>query len=582
MRKLTVCGQDISAFCLVLKSNPDPAERTAAHFLKRVIFKSCGVTVPISDHPGEHGILFGFRLPGDAVKWDGFRISSDADSVYLDGNLARGTLYAAYDFAERYLGYRYFTVHTERFSTEGASEVPAWLDLVENPGFEARRTTCFTQVHSAELSAHDRLNDCMPTGPAYGGGLGLTSACHSFHRYLPQEEFFTEHPEYFAERNGVRTGQDEDGNPTQPCLTNPDVLRIVTERILNELRARPNTPIVELSQGDNEEYCTCEKCSSVDREEGSPSGTMLRFVNAVAERVEEEFPNVLVRTFAYWYTRVPPKITRARKNVLVRYCTMHACCRHGIDDPNCERNYGTFYPEMLEWRKRCSQMSVWDYITEWRAYIPPFPNLLSLRENIRFFKECGAIHVLCECNSQDRAGGTTPEMKAYLAARLLWNPDMSMEEYQRHIREFLEAYYGPGWEYVWQYLQLEYETTENRHVGCMDLVDTGRFSYGHFYPAPYQEILPDNHLTELASRYGEAIDLISRAEEQAETEEQRYRLGGIRLSLDYMEICCSPHEKDKMTPEEQAIHEERVKELDRVKTARNCHYNLRTENHERR
>ena len=582
MRQLTVCGADISAFRLVLKQDPDPAERTAVHFLKRVIELSCGVSLPVSDARGEHNLFVGTQGPSEQVKWDGFRIASDEDSVYLDGNLARGTLYAAYEFAEKYLDYRYFTLGAERISKEGSASVPAGLDYVNNPGFEVRRTTCYSHVHSAELSSHDRLNDCMPTGAAYGGSVGLTSQCHTFNRYLPLSEYYPEHPEYFCERNGVRQGFDADHMAVQPCLTNPDVIRIITEKILTELRANPDTPIVELSQNDNEEFCTCDRCAAIDREEGSPAGTLLRFVNTVAEQVEREFPNVLVRTFAYWYTRIPPKITRARRNVLVRYCTMHSCCRHGIDDPNCERNRRTFYPEMMEWQKMCDQMSIWDYITEWRSYIPPFPNLLALRENIRFFKECGAVHVLCECNSQDRAGGTTPEMKAYLAARLLWNPDMSMEEYKRHIREFLEAYYGPGWEYVRQYLQLEYETTENRHVGCMDLVDTGRFSYGHYYPAPYQEVLPDNHLTELAARYGEAIDLISRAEELAETEEQRYRLGGIRLSLDYMEICCCRHEKDKMTPEEQAIHEKRVRELDRVKTARNCHYNLSTENHERR
>ena len=252
MRQLTVCGEDISVFRLVLKQDPDPAERTAAHFLKRVIALSCGVSLPVSDAAGAHNLFIGTRDASEQVKWDGFRITSDADSVYLDGNLARGTLYAAYEFAERYLDYRFFTLGVERISKDGSASIPAGLDLVDNPGFEVRRTTCFTHIRSAELSSHDRLNDCMPTGAAYGGSVGLTSRCHTFAHYLPLSEYYPQHPEYFCERNGVRQGFDSDHTAVQPCLTNPDVIRIITEKILAELRAEPDTPIVELSQNDNQ------------------------------------------------------------------------------------------------------------------------------------------------------------------------------------------------------------------------------------------------------------------------------------------------------------------------------------------
>ena len=34
----------------------------------------------------------------------------------------------------------------------------------------------------------------------------------------------------------------------------------------------------------------------------------------------------------------------------------------------------------------------------------------------------------------------------------MWDPYMSEEEYNRHMNEFLEAYYGEGWEYVRKYI----------------------------------------------------------------------------------------------------------------------------------
>lgn len=47
-------------------------------------------------------------------------------------------------------------------------------------------------------------------------------------------------------------------------------------------------------------------------------GSFLRYVNAIAEAVEEEFPGRYIDTFAYRYTRTPPKLTHPRDNVIVR------------------------------------------------------------------------------------------------------------------------------------------------------------------------------------------------------------------------------------------------------------------------
>jgi len=582
MRKLTLCAQNISAFTIVLPTPFDPAEKTAAEFLQRVISVSCGVTLPISHARTEHSIVIGGHDNDPQIKWDGFRTVTDDDHLYLYGNLARGTLYAAYNFAEKYLGHRYFSIGCEKIPTEGEAKVPAHLDIVDNPAFGVRRTDCWTHIRSAEFSAHSRLNDCMPVGEEYGGGVNLPSACHTFSHILPPDQYFDEHPEYFALHNGIRAPFDEDHSPSQLCLTNPDVIRIVTEKVLDYLRKNPNEQIVELSQNDNGDYCTCERCAAIDAEEESQSGTMIRFVNAVAEEVEKEFPNVLIRTFAYWYTQKPPKYTRARKNVLIRFCTMHACCRHAIDDPNCKVNREQFYPDFFGWKEKSDQLSIWDYIVCYRSYIPPFPNLYSLRENARFFAEQGAIHLFEEDDPSSPAGGTTPELKAYLAGMLLWNPSISLDDYNARIDEFLEAFYGKGWRYIRQYMDIEYEETADRCIECMGLCETGRYSYANYYPQPYQEIIPNNYLSSLAARYDELMDLVAHAYALAETDEQRYRIDGIRLSLQYMEITCVEHNKSKMTAEEQAAHEESVRKFEEEKTARRWRYNTSTNHHQGR
>ena len=74
-------------------------------------------------------------------------------------------------------------------------------------------------------------------------------------------------------------------------------------------------------------------------------GTLLRFVNAVADAVAERYPDVLVDTLAYQYTRNVPKLTRPRRNVIIRLCSIECCFRHPLTDETCPENRSTaLYP----------------------------------------------------------------------------------------------------------------------------------------------------------------------------------------------------------------------------------------------
>ncbi|MBE6599450.1 MAG: DUF4838 domain-containing protein, partial [Ruminococcaceae bacterium] len=564
---------------------------TAAEFLKNVIKTSCGTELPISDKKTAHSILIGTREPCGCVKHDGFRITTDENNVYLDGNIARGTLYAAFDFAEKYIGYRYFYDDCEVIPTEGESEVPSGLDIVDNPVFAARRTTCWQHRRSGELSAHSRLNDCVPVGEAHGGVEPANGDCHSFARLCPSSEYFAEHPEYYALHDGKRVPCESGWGPGQLCLTNPDVLHIVTENVLKQLRENPEMKIVEVSQADNQKFCQCERCAAVDAEEGSQSGTMIRFVNAVAEAVEKEFPHVLVRTFAYQYTRKAPKITKARHNVLVRYCTIEACFRHALNDPDCSSNSAVFRTELEEWGRMAQQISVWDYITNWSCFAAPFPNLYTLRKNARFFAENNALHVLEESNG-GYSGGLTPEMKAYLMGKLLWNPYMSDEEYEGHITDFLSHFYGKGWREIRHVIDVEHETTEHRCIGCFDDVDVGvlhfmsvpevegikRFIQEYFIPRPYQPTLSDHYLMGFIERLDEIKAGYDRALALCETEAERRHLEMSRFSVSYVDLFIKSRKKGSMTAEERKAYEEEVEQFYKDKERLGCRYNISTDN----
>ena len=51
--------------------------------------------------------------------------------------------------------------------------------------------------------------------------------------------------------------------------------------------------IISISQTDVEMWCQCPNCSKIIEEEGSVSGVWLRFVNKIAEELEDEYPEEL-------------------------------------------------------------------------------------------------------------------------------------------------------------------------------------------------------------------------------------------------------------------------------------------------
>ncbi|MBQ4290972.1 MAG: DUF4838 domain-containing protein [Clostridia bacterium] len=596
MRTLSICGIPVRFFTLVIPSFPDPAVQTAARFLQDSIRRSCGIELPVRNEPAEHGIYLNSSGPCDQIRWDGFRIRTDGGNLYLDGNLPRGTLYASFDFAERFLGYRHFAHETEVIRTDGEADVPPFFDRIDNPSFQERRSNWYWFEKDPALHAHCRINTDPKFGwektPAeWGGSLAAPSSCHELWRFCPGSLYFETHPEYFSLVDGERIPCNDNYGPGQLCLSNPDVIRIVTENVLKELRNHPDLPLVELSQSDNGNYCRCPSCAAIDREEESHSGTLIRFLNAVGESVEREFPSVLLRTFAYGYSTKPPRHTKARRNILIRFCTFDACFRHGISDPSCPTNRERTFPEITAWGEACSQMSIWDYAANWNCYIAPFPNLISLRENARLYQSCHATSVFVEDCSGRYQGGMHPDLKAYLIGKLLWNASMSEEEYRTHIDEFLEAFYGPGWKSIRRVIEIEHETTAERCFSCSEnldycfvpfetdppvpgLVEFRRRNYRVF---PFQPFLPDHALTEFVRHMDELTRLFGEAMEQAETDQQRDHIQRSRFSLSYAELFGTGHVKREMTKEQRKEHILAVEQFCRDKDAYGMAYNIQTE-----
>jgi len=187
---------------------------------------------------------------------------------------------------------------------------------------------------------------------------------------------------------------------------------------------------------------------------------MLRFVNSVAEEIEDEFPNVAVSTLAYQYTRKPPKITRPRHNVIVRLCSIECSFSKPLGD---ERNQ-EFRDDIVGWSKICDRLYIWDYTTNFRHHVMPHPNLRVLGPNVKFFVDHN-VKGIFEQGAYGTYGAEMAELRAWVLARLLWGPTLDGQEL---IDEFIAGYYGPAGPHIEDYLKVTHDAVEasGDHLGC--------------------------------------------------------------------------------------------------------------------
>jgi len=425
---------------------PHEAELYAASTLYRYLYKATGSIVPfwsaLERCPRRSAeILIGNGVRGitvdtSALKEDGFIIRTVGEDIVITGRTPRGTIYGVYRFLELFIGFRCFTKDVETFDRMDELIVED-LDITDNPAFEYREVY-FRSAFDPDFCVKNALNSNMAHIPKEKGGkLKFFNCHHSFNELVPPEVYFESHPEYFALVNGERLG-----TRTQPCLTSEGVFQVARANLRRWISENPDCRVFSVAQNDWHNYCTCPACRALDEKYGTPAASVLTFVNRLADDIREDYPDVLLHTFAYQYTRKAPLGLSARDNVIVRLCNIECSWDTPMREQAKNRPQSEaagFVENLAQWGKLCKHLYIWDYACNFSNYLMPFPNYHSLPENLRTYRDSGVTGMLQQGNfSYGEASGLT-DLEIYLAARLMWNPDRDADEI---IDEFIRGVYG--------------------------------------------------------------------------------------------------------------------------------------------
>ena len=452
-------------YVIVLPAEPTAVEQTAAKELKEHLDSVTGADFAVISESdaktSQPQILVGNskrvkellpKIDITKIPYDGIVIKSVDKNLVLVGHPQRGTLYAVNTFLEDAVGVRWWTSIESFLPKKPTLEIP--VQNVEHAPHLIFRETSYRDATDPVFATRLRCNgNRARITPEYGGHHQFYHWVHSFFPLLPPGKYFDKHPEWYSEINGQRNHE-----RAQLCLTNDKMRAELTKNAIEGLRKNPDATFISISQNDWAGYCTCEKCKAVDDEEGGPSGTLIRFVNNVAEDIEKEFPNVWVETLAYQYTRKPPKLVKPRKNVVIRFCTIECSFVQPLGEG--EQNKA-LREDIQGWNKIVDSLFVWDYTVNFSAYMLPHPNHRVLAPNVRFFVDHSVIG-LYEQGDSYCAAGDFVRMKAWVLSHLMWNP--SLDE-NKLYDEFLNGYYGPKYgPMLKEYLKILHDRAEQSGV----------------------------------------------------------------------------------------------------------------------
>jgi len=156
-------------------------------------------------------------------------------------------------------------------------------------------------------------------------------------------------------------------------------------------------------------------------------------------------------------------------------------------------------------------------VTNYSHYIMPHPNLYSLQPNIRFFIDHN-VKGICEQGNWNSGGGEFSELRSYILARCLWDPNC---DWKQEMDEFLTDYYGAACAPIRQYIDLLHQTVQNDNMH-VDLNDPPTSAY---------------LATSIINRAKELFDEAEAA--VANNPVVLLRVKKDRLPLEYVQICRS-------------------------------------------
>lgn len=437
------------------------AAAEVAKYLKRMsdadvrIVGEAEATHSIALHIGPTTVAQRSLPPDLNLHSERFVIQSVPEGVVICGGSDRGTLYGAYHFLEA-LGCRWLThdPDDEVVPDRKSIDVPE-MSVDSRPAFDWRLFKG-NQPHLEPWGLKLGMNGFFPPETASENGHALflpaqASGVHTFSQLIPASEYFSSHPDWFVNANGMRTKNlAEIGG--QLCLTAPGLIEEFTSRVREVFDANPNCRVISISPDDGFGWCECPRCLELDRQlcgARAPRVKLLQeapfvgdrlfwFGNEVARGLAESHPDHKLLMLAYVNYVEPPDSVQPASNIVPFVCHyVPADYSREISDPSSEANR-QFNELLLKWRELSPNMMIYSYVGKSTWWKLPRPILQNFAADIKYFHAIGIRRYFCQ---SALAGWERDGPLYYVLTKLLWDPQANPRAL---ADEWIKGMYGPA------------------------------------------------------------------------------------------------------------------------------------------
>ena len=243
---------------------------------------------------------------------------------------------------------------------------------------------------------------------------------------VPKKVYMKEHPEYYiTNKDGSREPHETQDVRLVVCYTNPGGRDVAAERAMKWVEAQKDRKIFMICQGDAADQCYCPTCLEKRDAGWNESDLMLSWVNHIAGKIGDKYPDKLIMTYAYNVTQPPPTTLKPAPNVQVSYCAWPS----GLSAP---KNWADFDDpanhvakrELEGWLKTGGKIGILNYA----------PVLPGMAARIKWAAARG-------CNDCI-ALGRNPHFRKlwlYVNAHLTWDPSLDASALKD---DFIANYFG--------------------------------------------------------------------------------------------------------------------------------------------
>ncbi|UCH33761.1 MAG: DUF4838 domain-containing protein [Armatimonadota bacterium] len=436
--------KDGRAVCSVmLPREPTAGERAAADELRAYLSRMSGAEVPLGSTMPTRIVLgraasfekMPFAVP--QLQSEYFLMRTHAGDLYLIGADEAAVSHAVYTLL-RDLGCRWFMPGDIGKVVPQRSDITVGpCDRIEGPDFNLRSMWYAWSSSDPENTPAARARFAEWCRRNRTGGAKVGMGHNLVHGPLPPDTYLRDHPEYYALVDGVR-------KPTQPCTSNPAVIDIVAREVIRYFDDNPDAVSYSLSPEDNAEFCQCANCTALDSGLTDPgfsdypvvTDRLVRFYNAVAERVQEKHPGKCVAFYAYFNHTLPPTTVKLHPNVLVSVTAQQFCTVHSVTDRHCASRR-KMAGIIEEYARQTDYVYVREYDPMPGSAELPTPLFGAHLRDMPWYKRVGVRGFSWESHKS----WATLMPNHYVLAEMMWDADQDPDAL---LADFYDAFFGPA------------------------------------------------------------------------------------------------------------------------------------------